>query len=259
MSDNGDILIERQEAIVQLTLRNSGRRNALSVPMWQALAAFCDQAKQDRSLRAIIVTGSVEVFSAGADISGFEAGRRGASAKDFDDLVETTLAQFEELPQPVVAAICGPCMGAGASLACACDLRVCAADAFFAVPAARLGLGYDPRGIARVRRVFGDGITRELLLLAARIDARRAYELGVVHRIVEAGQVLQTARELAGQGVALAPLTQAAAKATLRDLGSHRPPSADLLALATAADASEDYAEGRAAFAEKRKPNFKGR
>jgi enoyl-CoA hydratase len=258
-SVSGRIVTERHGAIAELTLHNTDRRNALSEPMWRQLAAFCRQAKHDHSLRSVIVSGAGDVFSAGADISGFEVGRTGSGAHQFDELVETTLAQFEELPQLSVAAIAGPCMGAGASLACACDLRVCEREAVFAVPAARLGLGYDPRGIARIRRVFGENIAKELLLLAARISAQRAYELGVAHRLVEPGQALQKAREIAEQGAALAPLTQSAAKAAIRELGSHPPPSEALLQRVAAADASEDYAEGRAAFAEKRQPNFKGR
>jgi enoyl-CoA hydratase/carnithine racemase len=259
MSDRGDIVIDRDGAIVRITLQNVSRRNALSVQMWEMLGVFISQAKGDAGLRSIIISGAGEVFCAGADISGFEAGRSGAGAKHYDNLVESTLSQLEQLPQLVFAAISGPCMGAGASLACACDFRVCDREAFFALPAARLGLGYDPRGIARLTRIFGESITKEIVLLAARISAERAYQLGVAHRLVEGRQALQVAQAMAADAALLAPLTQAAAKAAIRELGLRSPPSEALLRLVAMADASEDYAEGRAAFAEKRKPIFKGR
>lgn len=227
--------------------------------MWETLRDFADGAQHDASLRAVVISGEGGIFSAGADISGFEAGRSGASARNYDDLVEITLRAIEAMPQTVIAAIAGHCIGAGASLACACDFRVAESESFFAVPAARLGLGYDPRGIARFVRIFGEPATKEALLLAGRIPAPRAFALGAVHRLAEAGKALGDAQSMAAEAAALAPLTQRAAKAALRDLARSFGPSDDVLKLTAAADASLDYAEGRAAFAEKRTPDFRGR
>ena len=259
MKDQAEVRIERAAAIAHLTLSNPGRRNAISAAMWDSLRGFADNAQRDASLRSVIISGDGGIFSAGADISGFEAGRCGASARHYDDLVETTLRAIEAMPQTVIAAVVGPCVGAGASLACACDFRIAEPGSFFAVPAARLGLGYDPRGIARFVRIFGESATKEALLLAARIPAVRAHALGGVHRLSEAGQTLGEAQKMAAQAGALAPLTQRAAKAALLDLGRAFEPSDHVLELAATADASLDYAEGRAAFAEKRPPDFCGR
>lgn len=259
MISNGEISIERHEKVARITLYNPARSNAISADMWNALATFCSKAKQDDGLRSVVISGSRTIFSAGADISGFEAGRNGAAASQYDDLIESTLLELEAIPQMVFAAISGPCMGAGASLACACDFRICESSAFFAVPAARLGLGYDPRGLARFTRIFGEPVTKEALLLAARISAERSYTVGAVQRLVEIGEALKEAISMAEKAAMLAPLTQIAAKAAVRELASRPMPSNAILQLAAAADASRDYAEGRAAFAEKRTPHFTGR
>ena len=105
-----------------------------------------------------------QAFSGGADISGFAEARSGtANARAYDDLVEDACLAIEAMRCPSIALIHGPCVGAGASVAASCDMRIASAGSFFAVPAARLGLGYDPRGIKRFLRVFGQGATGEIL------------------------------------------------------------------------------------------------
>jgi len=258
VKSQGRIVVERDGSVAHIMLDNAARRNAISGHMWDALGAFCRKARHDTGLRAVIISGAGDHFSAGADISGFDDGRSGPAAKAYDDLVEFTVSQFEDIPQMVFAAISGACMGAGASLAVACDFRICEAGAFFAVPAASLGLGYDPRGIARFTRIFGETATKEAILLAARIPADRAHALGAVNRLAAAGEALSEAKEMAVRASLLAPLTQSAAKAAIREAGAALPPTDAVLRLAAAADASEDYAEGRAAFAGKRVPSFRG-
>jgi enoyl-CoA hydratase len=151
-------------------------------------------------------------------------------------------------------------MGAGASLAASCDLRIASDDAFFAVPAARLGLGYDPRGIKRCLRVFGTEPTREMIFTAERLPARRAGELGVVSAVVPADDIDRVAAEWVARIAANAPLTIKAAKMAIR---AHLAEDATIIAeaerLYAAADASADYAEGRRAFADKRAPRFTGK
>ncbi|MDQ2735348.1 MAG: enoyl-CoA hydratase-related protein [Pseudomonadota bacterium] len=233
--------------------------------MWRDLQAFATEVASRTDIHVVIVQGDGNLaFSAGADISGFDSGRAGVSqAKVYDDGVEETCRAFEAIPQPTIALIRGPCIGAGASLAASCDLRVAADDAFFAVPAARLGLGYDPRGVQRFVRVFGAGSTQLLLYRAGRLAAIRAHALGVVHLLAPAVELDAVVALLAQEIAANAPLTLKAAKVAIR-AAMLSGVGADVLtaqahALAVAADASADYLEGRRAFDEKRPPRFTGR
>ncbi len=255
----GDIAVHIENGLATLRLRNPERRNAISAAMWQSIKEFAESAAGRADVRVVLVRGDGDIFSSGADIAGFKEARSGTSnAKGYDDLVEDTCSALEAVAQPTIALIKGACMGAGASLAASCDLRIASQNAFFAVPAGRLGLGYDPRGIKRMLRVFGP-LTPEILFTAQRIAATRAHQLGVVHAIAPDDQVDTVAETFARTIAANAPLTLKAAKAAIRALVLN---DTDLLTqaeqLGAAADASKDYAEGRAAFAEKRAPRFTG-
>lgn len=258
----GQVLISVDGAIATVTLSNPAKRNAISVSMWQALGEFARATHQRPEVRVVVVRGEGRLaFSAGADISGFAAARSGSSnARAYDDLVEDACVAIEGMRCPSIALMHGACFGAGASVAASCDLRLASTGSFIAVPAARLGLGYDPRGIARFRRIFGHVATAEILYGADRFPVERAATMGAVTEVALADDIEQRvsarARRIAGN----APLTVAAAKAALR---AHALGDAGLLAeamrLYQQADASADYAEGRAAFLQKREPQFKGR
>jgi enoyl-CoA hydratase len=260
MTAPGDIKVDIADGIATLRLANPARRNAISTSMWKKLAGFADDVAGRRDVRVVLIRGDGdEIFSAGADISDFATARSDeGNARAYYDLVEESCRQIEAIPQPTIAMVCGGCFGAGSSVAASCDLRVATEDAFFAVPAAKLGLGYDPRGIARLTRVFGSGAARHILFTADRLPAQRAHALGVVHMIVPTSEINARAIELAQRISANAPLTVKAAKMAIRAFTD----APDLLAeadrLYAAADASADYAEGRRAFAEKRLPRFTG-
>lgn len=259
VSAAGDIRVTTVDGVAELRLHGSDNRNALSSTMWEALRDFAKSVADDRTVRVILLAGDDTVFSSGANITEFAALRAPGVTRAYDDLVESALRALEAVPQPTLACIAGPCVGAGASLASSCDIRIAADDAYFMVPAARLGLGYDPRGIVRFVRVFGDSATRGLLLGGQRCDARAAHSLGAVHRLVEPGTVLEEGRRVARDMAGNAPLTVAAAKAALNALAASEAGGEAVRRLALEADASNDYAEGLAAFREKRKPRFSGR
>jgi enoyl-CoA hydratase/carnithine racemase len=259
---SGRIGIEYRDGMAFVTLENARRLNAISAAMWGQLQAFAIAVAERDDVGVVLIRGEGDrAFSAGADISGFEAGRAGLSqAKAYDDGVEHACLAFERIPQPTLALIRGACVGAGASLAASCDLRVAADDAFFAVPAAKLGLGYDPRGVRRLVRVFGLDAARTLLYTAGRLPAARAHALGAVHTLAPAAELESAALALGRSIASNAPLTVRAAKAAIRAALS---PADGALAdaaqaMAEAADASADYVEGREAFLAKRRPRFTG-
>ena len=253
------IRVSTAEGVAELRLCGSDNRNALSSAMWNELRRFARSVVQDRAVRVILLAGDDTVFSSGANITEFAALRAPGATRAYDDRVESALRALEAVPQPTLACIAGPCIGAGASLASSCDIRIAAEDAYFMVPAARLGLGYDPRGIARFVRVFGDSAARGLLLGGQRCDAGTAYSQGAVHRLVAPGAVLEEGRRMARDMAGQAPLTVAAAKAALNALAASEAGGEAVRRLALEADASADYAEGLSAFREKRKPGFSGR
>ena len=229
--------------------------------MWRAIRVFAADVNASKDVRVVVIRGDGDkAFSAGADIADFEIARSGAAnARAYDDLVEDTCQLIEAIARPTLAVIIGPCMGAGASLAASCDLRIAADNAFFAVPAARLGLGYDPRGIKRFLRVFGASATCELIFTAERLPAQRAHQLGTVSALVAMADIERTAAEWTRRIADNAPLTIAAAKIGHSCASFGRPARlAEAGRLYAAADASADYAEGRRAFTEKRAPRFTG-
>jgi enoyl-CoA hydratase/carnithine racemase len=246
MSQGGDIAIEMAGGVATLRLRNPARRNAVSTSMWRAIRTFASEVNASDDVRVVVIRGDGDkAFSAGADIADFEAARSSVDdARAYDDLVEDTCRLIEAIARPTIAVIIGPCMGAGA---------------FFAVPAARLGLGYDPRGIKRFLRVFGASATCELIFTAERLPAQRAHQLGTVSVLVPTADLERVAAEWTGRIADNAPLTIAAAKIAVQ---AHLSGDATRLAeagrLYAAADASADYVEGRRAFIEKRPPRFTG-
>lgn len=261
-ASTGEVIVTRSGAIATVTLSNPTRRNAISVSMWKALEAFAKSTHADPGIRVAIFRGEGrKAFSGGADISGFAAARSGASnARAYDDLVENACLAIEAMRCPSIALIHGPCVGAGASLASSCDMRLASTGSFFAVPAARLGLGYDPRGIARFLRVWGQAATSEILFTADRFPAERALSLGAVSGIAAPDDIDALAMARAERIASNAPITVAAAKAAVRahaltDHALHD----HAKKLYAQADASDDYREGRTAFLEKRDPQFKGR
>jgi enoyl-CoA hydratase len=224
------------------------RRNALDIAHCQALEAAVGEVTRDGA-RAVVVTGAGTSFCAGADLAG-------VYGSDFRDALYSMLAAVASVPVPVIAAVNGPAIGAGTQLALACDLRVAAKGAMFAIPVARHGLAVDPWTIRRLALLAGGAAARALLIGGDTLDAAAACQRGLADRAGDGAVALAWAQELAG----LAPLSLAYAKRALAVL--FEPGAGEESELAAAFDAiwgSEDMAEGQRARAEQRPPRFKGR
>jgi len=244
---NSTISTESRERLEVITLDRPRKRNALTIELcWQLGDAVTSAVT--RGARAIVLTGAGTSFCAGADLDEVHS-------EDFRDALYTMLHTVADVPVPVVAAVNGPAIGAGVQLAIAADLRIVAPAAVFGLPTAKIGLAVDPWTIRRLALLGGPGTARSLLIACDQVDADAACRCGLAER---AGSLPQ-AIEWADGMTALAPLTVAYSKQVLNKL--FEPPLSDA-ALNSAFEAfwaSRDFAEGRRAHAEKRRPEFEGR
>jgi enoyl-CoA hydratase len=256
------ILSSVNGAAATLTFNNPDRHNAVSLEMWQASARVLENFAADPAVRVVVLTGAGDkAFVSGADISKFESERGSAEAVAAYNAAGERLQQMLlDYPKPTVALIRGYCMGGGVNIAACCDLRIANEKARFAVPAAKLGLGYSYASIRRLMDLIGPQFVYEMLLTARQLDSTDALRMGLVNRIVPDTGIEAYVLDLADTIAGNAPLTLRAVKRAVRealkDFGER-----DVAAcedLVRQCFESADYREGRRAFMEKRKPVFSG-
>jgi len=257
------MLARKDGAVAHMIFNNPERHNAVSMEMWQAAETILSDFNADADIRVIVLSGAGgKAFVSGADISKFEDERAGADAvSQYSEATARAYSNLYDSPKPTIAMIRGYCIGGGLGLAACCDLRFCTEDSRFGLPAARLGLGYSLSGIKRLVDVVGIATAKDICLSARRYDAAEARAMGLVHGILPDAELDSHVGEYAMKIAANAPLTIAAMKKIFVELVKN-PADADLDACQVAVDrcfSSEDYAEGRRAFMEKREPQFKGR
>ena len=258
----GRITARQHGGLLWITIDNEARMNALDKAMWAALPGLIGEAEQGESVRVVILRGAgTRAFSAGADISEFDRERTGASAKAYDTLNQAAFEAVRHCGKPTIAMISGFCLGGGLELALCCDMRLAAEASEFAIPAARLGIGYNPRWFAPLLAAVSPAFAKEMLFTGRRYTAEEALSSGLVNRIVGSQELETETRALADAIAGNAPLAIHAAKRAV-DAHLRTPDKAELAALDALVEAcfeSADYAEGRAAFGEKRKPKFTGK
>jgi enoyl-CoA hydratase/carnithine racemase len=249
--------------VATVVFSNLPRMNAMTYDMWQAVPTAFAELDANPEVRVIVCKGDGEkAFISGADISQFEKLRGTVEAQfEYNKAVEQAYLAPTKTAKPVLASIRGICIGGGLGFAAACDLRLCAEDAVFRMPAARLGLGYSPAGVRRFINVLGAANTMEIFFTAKKFDAREALRMGFVSRVVPVAELGKATAEICGLIAENAPLTVAAAKFAAQQ-ALKDPEERDLaraIKMVEACFASEDHKEGRKAFMEKRTPKFVGK
>ncbi len=263
MSATDKMIARKEGGVGYVIFNNPERHNAVSLEMWEATADILKDYAKDDAIRVAVLTGAGgKAFVSGADISRFSEERGTQKAIDhYNATTERTFQSVHEFPKPTIAMIRGFCMGGGLALAINCDIRIASDNSRFALPAAKLGLGYGYSGLKRFVEAVGPAFTKEIFFTARQFEAAEARDMGLVNRVLPDAEVEAYVKNYANIIAANAPFTIAAIKfivgEALKDESKRDLAACE--ALVKKCFASRDYEEGRKAFMEKRKPVFTGR
>ena len=248
------------DGVATVTLSNPDKLNAINGDMWRQLGRVMGELSARDDLRCIIIRGAGEVFAAGGDIEEFRTARATVDlALAYHEVVGEALVAIEQCPLPTIAAIQGPCVGGGLEIACACDLRIAGESAKFGAPIMKLGFSMYPGEMKGLLQLAGSAVVKEILLEGRLYSAAEAFAKGLLSRVVADARVMDEAAATARRIASGAPLVARWHKQWIARLMTGKPLSAKEKRDSFAFLASADYAEGLAAFAEKRAPKFNGR
>ena len=262
MSQPDKMLARKEGGVGILAFNNPERHNAVSLEMWEATKRILDGFAADDDVHVVVLTGAGgKAFVSGADISKFASERATLEAsRAYNVKSDAAYSSVADFPKPTIAMIKGYCIGGGVGLAVCCDLRICSDNSRFAVPAAKLGLGYGYSGLKRLVDIVGASFAKEIFYTARQFDAQEAQAMGLVNRVVPAGELEAYVKSITDMICANAPLTIKAVKFTVGEMlkDESKRNLARSVELVEQCFASRDYTEGRTAFMEKRKPVFTG-
>ena len=260
---DGKILKRVTGGVGIVIFNNPEKRNAVSLDMWEGLGHALTELRDDGDVRIVVLSGAGDkAFVSGADISQFEKNRHNAAAsEEYSKQSAAQRALLANYPKPTIACIRGFCLGGGLQIAMLADMRFAAEDSQFGIPAAKLGIAYGYDGLKHLVSLVGPSWARLIMYTGMRIDSAEALRIGLVDRVLPGPDLWDTTMEIARTISGNAPLAIKAAKITIAEVlkdESKRDMDA-IKAIGTACMDSEDFREGRTAFMEKRKPQFKGR
>jgi enoyl-CoA hydratase/carnithine racemase len=260
---DGKILQSATEGVGIITFNNPEKRNAMSLEMWEGLGNALIELRDDSEVRVVVLVGAGDkAFVSGADISQFEKTRHNAAAsEEYSKRSAAQRALLADYPKPTIACIRGFCLGGGMQVAMLTDIRMASDNSQFGIPAAKLGIAYGYDGLKNLVSLVGPSWARLIMYTGMRIDSAEALRIGLVDRVLPDAELWDATMEIARTISGNAPLAIKAAKITIAQVLKD-PDKRDMNAIKDIGNAcmdSEDFREGRQAFMEKRKPQFRGR